>query len=279
MLSSCSHPVLIEFINKIAQSSRGALLLDYDGTLAPFRLDRYQAVPYPGLTPLLKNIMETGHTRIVVVTGRRAHEVLPLLGLSPMPEVWGTHGFERLYRDGTYERPDLDRFILNSLFEADSWVDRLGLHHLVEHKPGSLALHWRGHSEDEAQEICNDVLLGWMPIADATGLTVRPFDGGIEILGAKRNKADAVRAILAEMESDTPVAYLGDDQTDEDAFRALQGRGVSILVRPHWRETAADIWLRTPIELSAFFHDWLDACQPASPNQADEDPVSLKKAG
>jgi trehalose-6-phosphatase len=117
-----------------------------------------------------------------------------------------------------------------------------------------------------------------MPIADATGLTVRPFDGGIEILGAKRNKADAVRAILAEMEIDTPVAYLGDDQTDEDAFRALQGRGVSILVRPHWRETAADIWLRTPIELSAFFHDWLDACQPASPNQADEDAVSLKKA-
>ena len=44
---------------------------------------------------------------------------------------------------------------------------------------------------------------------------------------AVRNKGDAMRTILAEMDADAPVAYLGDDQSDEDAFRALQGRGLA----------------------------------------------------
>jgi len=56
------------------------------------------------------------------------------------------------------------------------------------------------------------------------------------------------------------VAYLGDDNTDEAAFLALQGRGVSILVRPTWRETAAKYWLQPPDELLDFLGLWLKTC-------------------
>jgi len=63
------------------------------------------------------------------------------------------------------------------------------------------------------------------------------------------------------MEIDAPVAHLGDNESDEDAFRVLRDRGLSVLARPRWRETAADLWLRPAIELSAFLHDWLQACQ------------------
>lgn len=73
------------FIRKVARAPQSALLLDYDGTLAPFHQDRYKAVPYPGVTTLLQSIMETGRTRLVVITGRRAHEVIPLLDLFPTP--------------------------------------------------------------------------------------------------------------------------------------------------------------------------------------------------
>jgi trehalose-6-phosphatase len=56
------------------------------------------------------------------------------------------------------------------------------------------------------------------------------------------------------------VAYLGDDSTDESAFQAMQGRGLTILVRPIWRETAAQLWLQPPDELRDFLGLWLKAC-------------------
>ena len=87
---------LAAFFRELARAPRSALLLDYDGTLAPFELDRTQAVPYPGVTEVLRDIMDTGRTRVVIISGRRAQELGPLLRLSPPPEIWGTHGLERL---------------------------------------------------------------------------------------------------------------------------------------------------------------------------------------
>ncbi len=266
------------FFRNVAQSRQSALLLDYDGTLAPFRRDRYQAFPYPGVTALLEGIMDTGRTRLTVITGRRAHEVIPLLDLSPAPEIWGGHGLERLHSNGTYEPPDVDAYTFDALCEADQWIDSLKLHHLTEHKPGGLAVHWRGLSDYEAQEIRNKVLLGWLPIADRACLALDHFDGGVEIRAAHCNKADVVRSVLTEIATDAPVAYLGDDRSDEDAFDAMRGRGLRVLVRPRWRDTAADLWLRPPTELLAFLNNWLQACWrvPASqlPGQWD-----LRRAG
>lgn len=261
MLDPLSELDVQNFFRNIAQARQSALLLDYDGTLAPFQQDRYQAFPYPGVTALLREIMDTGRTRLVLITGRRAHELVALLDLSPHPEIWGTHGLERFYSDGSYLAPQMDACAFDALSAADSWVDNLQLHHLAEHKPGSLAVHWRGLTQDEALEIRSKVLLGWLPIADHACLTLEQFDGGIEIRMSDRNKGDAVRTILAEMEVDAPVAYLGDDTPDEDAFRALQGRGLGVLVRPQWRDTAANLWLRPPTQLLAFLRQWRDACR------------------
>ena len=254
---------LRRFFGDVAHARQSALLLNYDGTLAPFHRDRHLAKPYPAATALLKDIISIDRTRIVLITGRRAHEVIPLLNLIPAPEVWGTHGLERLHSDGTYEMPDIDSCTRDALSEAETWVASLQLQSLVEHKPGSVAVHWRDLPDDKAQDIRNKVVLGWLPIAHRADLTLELFDGGVEIRMADRNKSDAVRTILAEMEIDTPVAYLGDDQTDEDAFQALQDRGLRILVRSHWRETAADLWLRPPIQLAAFLREWLQACRVA----------------
>ncbi|RPJ43124.1 MAG: hypothetical protein EHM19_09270 [Candidatus Latescibacterota bacterium] len=98
-----------------------------------------------------------------------------------------------------------------------------------------------------------------MEIARSSGLELRSFDGGIELLGRGRDKGSAVRTVLAEEGADAAVAYLGDDLTDEDAFRALAGRGLRALVRAELRPSEADVWIRPPGELLAFLDRWLRA--------------------
>jgi trehalose 6-phosphate phosphatase len=87
-----------------------------------------------------------------------------------------------------------------------------------------------------------------------------PFDGGLELRAATKHKGDAVAVVLGEAGDQVAAAYLGDDQTDENAFRAIKGRGLAILVRGEPRPTMADVWLRPPDELVRFLRDWLKAC-------------------
>jgi hypothetical protein len=48
--------------------------------------------------------------------------------------------------------------------------------------------------------------------------------------------------------------------TDEDAFKALKNRGLSVLVRNEFRPTAADVWIQPPQGLLDFLAEWLQAC-------------------
>jgi len=250
------------FLRTVARSYCSVLLLDYDGTLAPFRTERNRAVPYPGVTELLNKIMGTGRTRVAFITGRRAQELMPLLRLSRQPEIWGSHGLERLHSSGRYELREIEPPANEAIFEADEWIRNLQLEDRLEHKPGSVAVHWRGLPDSTAREIRQKVLPGWSALAQRARLSLEDFDGGLELRTAVCNKVDAVRAVLDEVEQqDAPVAYLGDDAADERVFRSMEHRGLSVLVRPKWRATVADLWLRPPEQLIEFLRDWLVACR------------------
>jgi trehalose 6-phosphate phosphatase len=54
---------------------------------------------------------------------------------------------------------------------------------------------------------------------------------------------------------DTRPIYIGDDRTDEDAFRALEQSGVGILVSEEPRATAASYTLRDPSEVERFLRE------------------------
>jgi len=84
------------FLETVARATEAALLVDYDGTLAPFSIERDQASPYPGIALALQEIARHGRTRLAVISGRDASEVLALLNIHPPPEVWGLHGLQRL---------------------------------------------------------------------------------------------------------------------------------------------------------------------------------------
>ena len=248
-----------QFLKSVTQAPRSLLLLDYDGTLAPFRQERDQAFPYSGIAQVLQEIVRGGHTRVVIISGRDTSETIPLLGIEPLPEVWGLHGMQRRKPDGRVEMLRLEEGYLDALSDADRWLGYQQLRHTAEFKTGSIAVHWRGLSEWGVEELRGRVLLGWKPIAEHTGLELLDFDGGIEIRPPEADKGDVVRLLLGEVGPGTPAAYLGDDATDEHAFQAIRGHGLSVLVRPRWRHTAAQSWIKPPDELLDFLNKWLDA--------------------
>jgi len=254
---------LAEFLlERVSRASRSLLMLDYDGTIAPFRKNRDQAFPYPGFSLLLQEIVCTGRTRVVVISGRDASEIVPLLDIEPRPEIWGLHGLQRLKPDGHVEISPLDEPTMEALASAENWLLYQDLQHIAEFKTGSIAVHWRGLGECESEALRGRVLLGWKPIAKHSHLHLMEFDGGIEIRAQHADKGDAVRTIMSEMDPDTPAAFLGDDITDEHAFEAMNGRGLSILVRPRYRTTtAAQLWLKPPFEVFDLLAQWLHACQ------------------
>lgn len=248
-------------------------MLDFDGTLAPFRKDRERAFPYPGITSVLQEILAIGKTQVVIVSGRDATEIIPLLGIEPHPEVWGLHGLQRVKAGGSVELSRLDEPTMQALAAAEDWLLSQRLQHAAEFKIGSVAVHWRGLDESEAQSIRERVRVGWAIIAQHSTLDLLEFDGGVELRTQKANKGEAVRTILSEVNSDAPAAYLGDDTTDEEAFRAINGRGLSILVRPVWRQTAAQLWLKPPDEILDLLARWLEACQERDESEHKKNPV------
>src|SRR5882724_11775644 len=187
------------FLERLRSASARVLLLDYDGTLAPFVVDRALALPYPEVPALIGQIMAQG-TRVVIISGRPVRELLLLMGISPQPEIWGSRGLDPV----------------------------------------------------KAEKLAREVSRLWKPLLDRAPVRLLEFDGGLEIRVAGPGKGDAVRVILKEAGLEAAVAYLGDDQTDEDAFRALKGNGLTALVRAQSRPSSADIWLQPPHELLRF---------------------------
>jgi trehalose 6-phosphate synthase/trehalose 6-phosphate phosphatase len=256
---------LDEFFPVFTGGASPLLLLDYDGTLAPFRVDRFQARPWAGVRELLGAIQRQGRTKMVIVTGRPAAEIAPLLGLDPPLETWGLHGAERLFPDGRRELEQATPAVQKALDELRETLRHDSLGGLFEDKANAVVMHWRGVSRKKAEQIEKRTRELFEPLARLEGLALLEFEAGLE-LRVGRNKGQAVEAILAEADGQgaVPVAFLGDDITDEAAFRAVRrlGRlGLAALVRQEWRETAAEVWLQPPGELTAFFERWLQAAR------------------
>ena len=250
------------------------MLLDYDGTLAPFRIDRFKAQPWAGVRELLNRIQSQGRTHVVVVTGRPAQEILPLLGVEPAPEVWGLHGAERLHANGCREFEQLSPAVRAELDALSAELKRDATGGLIEEKPNAIVMHWRGVAPARARAIEKRTRALFEPMARINSLNLLEFEAGLE-LRTGRDKGGAVSVILEEIAGSNPhfglhpIAYLGDDLTDESAFRAIKGHGLGVLVRRQPRPTAADVWLRPPQELRDFLKMWLHACAHLQSNLYD----------
>jgi trehalose-phosphatase len=245
-----------DFLRDMHNAPLRLLLLDYDGTLAPFTPERDRAVPYPGVRELLRRLQQDNRTRVVIISGRAVEDVRPLLGIDPLPEIWGSHGWERLLPDGTYRPPDFSKGLRDLLNAEWKWLESRFPSSQLERKPASVAVHWRGLAEDARERMHSEARKRWGAFEEMDLLDVHGFDGGLELRAAGKTKGDAVHELLNGMPENTPVAYLGDDQTDEDAFAVLEGRGLRVLVRSEARPTRADIHIVPPEGLLRFLSQW-----------------------
>lgn len=248
------------FFQQLPLTENRLLLMDYDGTLAPFQSDRKCAVPYPGIPELLDYITCNCNTELILVSARAAQEIARLLGPQLHPEIWGCYGMEHLSSDGQYEVGYISPRLQTALSQAVLQLEGAGLGEFIERKVSAVAIHWRGVPPKYMEEIRTTGYRCLSPLACVEDLLLVEFDGGLELRTRSSDKGELVRRILASRTENTSVAYLGDDYADEDAFRVVNDYGLSVLVRQEYRATAAQEWLKPPRELARFLTRWIRVC-------------------
>lgn len=251
---------LERFFARIRDARERLLLVDYDGTLAPFHPDPGRATPYPEVAALVSEIGRQPRTRVVVVSGRTLRDLAAPLAQIGSREAWGAHGWQRC-RGGErplHFRPSPQQ--LERLERAEGQARPLeSLGARIERKPASVAVHWRGLDPVAIEAVRERLQRAWSPF-EGDGLEALAFDGGEELRASGRSKGSAVQQVLAESPH-AVCAYLGDDRTDEDAFEAVRPRGLGVLVRARLRPTRASLWIEPPRELVEFLARWRAAAE------------------
>lgn len=238
------------------------MLLDFDGTLAEFHPDP----SVPALTAARRDAIEAiarhPGTDVGIVSGRRVDDLRGRTRLSPGIYLAGLHGLEIAVDDRAWRHPDLERaaHMVEGLVPALTMVARSTPGALVEDKGASVAIHVRQVAEGDRADVLRrtDEAAGpWL--ADGR---VRRMDGHavVEYLpNIAGHKGEALRWIQADVERRRGrgawVVYVGDDRTDEDAFRAITA-GVGVLVGS--RPSAATHQLADVAEVELFL-SWLRA--------------------
>ncbi len=157
------------FLCQLRTAPASVLLLDYDGTLAPFQPNRAHAYPYPGILPLLESIAQSNRTKVIIISGRPVVELKTLLRLLTNLELWGSHGLEHELSDGSYRKSTIHQQTLTLLSEAQEWLAAEGLSSRAEIKPGGIAVHWRGMPNAEIGKIEAATRNGFRAFAGKSG--------------------------------------------------------------------------------------------------------------
>lgn len=221
---------------KVPEMSSLALFLDIDGTLLDIA-PTPEGVMVPGdLAPLLEEIRIGCGGAMSLVTGREIAVVDRFF--SPFQfTVAGIHGAEIRLPDGTRKGMPPSPSLPHIVRELTAFVGQhAGL--LVEEKGRAVAVHYR-LNPDMGEEI--ETLVRRLVEKDGLGLEVQPGKMVVEVRPARADKGKAIDILLddAAFAGRLPL-FIGDDWTDESAFRAVNVRGGrSIRVGSDVRETAA----------------------------------------
>jgi len=253
------------FWRRVQTAQRRFLGLDYDGTLAPLKVDRLAAAPAKGVVELLRAIAARP-TRVAIISGRRLDEVVQLLGVDDAGfdlDMVGSHGYEVRRAGQAPETVPLSPHQQRGLGRAADALAGAGHDRRLERKAASLAFHTRGLAPDEAAHLEADAaaIFDTEVTAAAGGLRSRPFDGGVELSAVGVDKGTTLTDLLADKPDDALCVYVGDDRTDEDAFEVVQRRGgVGVKVGPAvGYTTRATAYLSGCSRVVGFLERWHDA--------------------
>jgi len=240
---------------RIRQARNLFLFLDYDGTLTPIVSRPELALCPSSVKTILGKLRDLPGVHLAVISGRSLEDVQAKVEVSGIVYA-GNHGLEiekpgrrrkrRLSSTRTRELKKISRNVQNALKKIP------GI--LFEEKGPILSVHYRNVPRKYSTQIplVVEKELGpwkghWKTTSGKMVLDIRP---GIEF-----DKGKAVEEILRGFPSKGLLPlYLGDDQTDEDAFRVLKGRGIPVFVGQERFPSGADFFLRNPAEVHEFLH-------------------------
>ena len=143
------------FFTRVKQASQRVLMMDYDGTLTPSHKNRDKAVLYDGIEERLQRLMESGHTRLIIISGRVIEDLKQLLDFDTYPEMWGVNGAQQYLPDENIIRLNIPRRLAEDLAEAEKWAKKEQLTSFLEKKPAGLALHWQDRTDEEKEKVQN----------------------------------------------------------------------------------------------------------------------------
>jgi trehalose 6-phosphate phosphatase len=230
-----------------------AVFLDYDGTLTPIVDDPDQALIADDMRAAVSELAD--RCSVALVSGR---DLPKLKRLARLPHVTyaGSHGFDIETAGGRSVAHEEAMADLPALDQAERRLrERLcgvaGA--IVERKRFAIAVHFRQVAAQEVyrvQTIAKEVLSEQQGLREKAGKMIVELQPDVAW-----NKGRAVLWLLEQMGAagTTFPIYIGDDVTDEDAFQALKGRGIGILVRDAQpRSSAAEYALENVAEVRRF---------------------------
>jgi len=213
-------PDLADALRTLAGRRPLLLASDYDGVLARLRDDPSDAVPEAGVADVLARLAAVDGVTVALVSGRGVADLQSTSGLSGSFRWVGSHGAEfdgPLTGELAGRRDDLaDR--LAPLVAATEGAR-------LEVKPASVAVHVR----QVADRLAAAALLTDARSRADSSLTLKPGKDVLELAVTDADKGSALRRLAGELGA-VATLYLGDDLTDEDAFRALGADDVTVKV-------------------------------------------------
>lgn len=226
------------------------ILADYDGTLTPIRPTPEQARLDERTRTVLRRLTHRKGTKVGLVSGRSIVTLRRLVRLPRLIYV-GNHGLELEGPGVRFVHPGARRNIPVLARVAGALQDALrdvpGA--TVEFKRLSLSVHWRLVPAGAVRRFRRRVRVALAPWVLRRLVRVTSGKRVIEVRPpVDWTKGSAVEWLLRACGGPRGTAiYLGDDRTDEDAFRAVNcHRGISIFVGPRRRPTAARWRLSDP---------------------------------
>lgn len=256
----------------LRESPQALLLFDYDGTLVPIVSHPAWARPDQDLLGLLGQLCAQPRYTVGIVSGRRVQELAQFFeGLSLY--LVGLHGGEAITPKGTYINYVGDHSVASLALrtlaaKARGLLQQLNqpAGFLVEDKGIALALHYRGAAPADAAKVVPQFLAWAEESSNRSDLEIIRGKKVVEVRPQGINKGKAVERMVASWPGSlcpgAAILYVGDDVTDEDAFKALGRRKEALTIYigeagEGGRPTAAGYCLASPWALRQLIRRYL----------------------
>jgi len=255
-----------KIIKRVAQAPRVFFFLDYDGTLTPIVSKPEKARLKKAMRSTLLSLSSFPGVKIAVVSGRSLSDLQNMMGSIPEIIYVGNHGLEMKGMDFFWSHPAVNQAsrimerIWNELEKSLHPVKGM----LLENKTLGISLHYRLVAEGKVADLHRDfqeIITPWVQLGV---VSVHNGKKVWEIRAKARlwNKGHVVRRLLQKYKrqgSFLPV-FMGDDQTDEDAFKAFQNSGITVKVTENPRaRSAAKYYIHSSDEVLDFFEQVIRA--------------------